>query len=56
MSHFKFYSAEFFKFKNELGFTALKYQYVDANQNETELFSQVYNLVKNELEKSMNFQ
>ena len=47
---------EFFKFKNELGFTALKYQYVDANQNETELFSQVYNLVKNELEKSMNFQ
>ncbi|MFN4107480.1 MAG: dTMP kinase [Acinetobacter johnsonii] len=47
---------EFFKFKNELGFTALKYQYVDANQNETELFSQVYNLVKNKLEKSMNFQ
>ena len=47
---------EFFKFKNELGFTALKYQYVDANQKETELFSQVYNLVKNELEKSMNFQ
>ena len=47
---------EFFKFKNELGFTALKYQYVDANQNETELFSQVYNLVKNELEKSINFQ
>ncbi len=47
---------EFFKFKNELGFTALKYQYVDANQNETELFSQVYNLVKSELEKSMNFQ
>lgn len=47
---------EFFKFKNELGFTALKYQYVDANQNETELLSQIYNLVKNELEKSMNFQ
>jgi thymidylate kinase len=44
-----------FKFKNELGFTALKYQYVDANQNETELFSQVYNLVKNN-RKSMNFQ
>ena len=47
---------EFFKFKNELGFTALKYQYVDATQNETELFSQIYNLVKNELEKSVNFQ
>lgn len=47
---------EFFKLKNELGFTEMKYQYVDANQNETELFSQIYSLVKSELEKSMNFQ
>lgn len=47
---------EFFKLKNELGFKKLKYQYVDAHQNEADLFSQVYSLVKNELEKSMNFQ
>lgn len=47
---------EFFKLKNELGFSEMRYQIFDANQNEEELFSKIHNLVKIELEKSMNFQ
>ena len=47
---------EFFKLKNELGFSEMRYQIFDANQNETELCSKIHNLVKIELEKSIIFQ
>mgnify|MGYP000087076944 FL=1 len=47
---------EFFRLKNELGFSEMRYQIFDANQNETELCSKIHNLVKIELEKSMVFQ
>ena len=45
-----------FKLKNELGFSEMRYQIFDANQNETELCSKIHNLVKIELEKSIIFQ
>lgn len=44
------------RLKNELGFSEMRYQIFDANQNEVELFSKIHNLVKIELEKSMIFQ
>jgi hypothetical protein len=47
---------EFFKLKNELGFSEMRYQIFDANQNEAELFSKIHNLVKIELEKVWFFQ
>ena len=46
----------YIKLKNELGFSEMRYQIFDANQNETELCSKIHNLVKIELEKSIIFQ
>ena len=46
----------FFKLKNELGFSELKYQYFDAQQNSDELFTQVYDVFKKFLESRSIFQ
>ena len=52
----KFAYEQFFKLKNELGFESLAYQYVDADQSQADLVSQIYTLVQNKLDKNMIFQ
>ena len=47
---------EFFKLKNELGFTEMKYQYVDAQVDSEDLFLDVYSIVKKHLENNYYFQ